>query len=94
MLSTFNFMIIILYTSRCFYFILYHLIMVPSRGLNLLICIQLLTPFDLSRRADHFDLVGCQNRIRNSRVMPIQSWGKSGILAYFGLRIGYFGHIY
>ena len=26
--------------------------------------------------------------------MPIQSWGKSGVLAYFGLKIGYFGHIF
>ena len=26
--------------------------------------------------------------------MPIQSWGKSGILAYFGTKIGYFGHIF
>ena len=26
--------------------------------------------------------------------MPIQSWGKSDILAYFGLKIGHFGHIF
>ena len=26
--------------------------------------------------------------------MPIKSCGKSGALAYFGLKIGYFGHIY
>ena len=26
--------------------------------------------------------------------MPIQSWGKSGVLAYFGLKIGYFGHVF
>ena len=26
--------------------------------------------------------------------MTIQSWGKSGFLAYFGLKIGYFGYIY
>ena len=26
--------------------------------------------------------------------MPIESWGKSGILAYFWLKIGYFGHIF
>ena len=26
--------------------------------------------------------------------MPIQSWGKSGVQAYFGLKIGYFDHIY
>ena len=25
--------------------------------------------------------------------MPVQSWGKSGVMAYFGLKIGYFGHI-
>ena len=28
------------------------------------------------------------------RVLSIQSWDKSGVLAYFGLKIGYFGHIY
>ena len=32
--------------------------------------------------------------IWNGRVMPIESWGKSGVLAYFLLKIGYFGHIY
>ena len=32
--------------------------------------------------------------LKNGRVIPIQSWGKSGVLAYFGLKIGYFGHIY
>ena len=26
--------------------------------------------------------------------MSIESWGKNGVLAYFGLRIGYVGHIY
>ena len=26
--------------------------------------------------------------------MPIQSWGNSGLLAYFGLKISYFGHIF
>ena len=26
--------------------------------------------------------------------MPIQSWGESGVLANFGLKIGYFGQIY
>ena len=31
---------------------------------------------------------------KNGKVMPIQSWGKSGVLAYFGLQIGYFGHIF
>ena len=36
----------------------------------------------------------CQNRIKNGRVVPIQSWGKSCVLAYFGLKIGYFGHIF
>ena len=55
---------------------------------------QLLSPFDSSRRLDHFDVVGCQNRTKNGRVMPIQSWGKSGFLAYFGRIIGNFGHIY
>ena len=53
-----------------------------------------LVPFDSSWWADHVDVVGCQNRIKNVRVMPIQSWGKSGILAYFRLKIGYFCHIY
>ena len=27
-------------------------------------------------------------------IMPNQSWGKSGIITYFGLKIGCFGHIY
>ena len=26
--------------------------------------------------------------------MPIQSWSESGVLANFGLKIGYFGQIY
>ena len=26
--------------------------------------------------------------------MPIESWGKSGVLAYFWLKIGYVGHIF
>ena len=26
--------------------------------------------------------------------MPIQIWGKSGVLAYFRLTIGYYGHIH
>ena len=55
---------------------------------------KLFTPFDSSRRADHFDVVGCQNRIKIGWVMLIQSWGKSGELANFGLQIGYFGNIY
>ena len=25
--------------------------------------------------------------------MPIQSWSKNGVLAYFGPKIGFFGHI-
>ena len=50
--------------------------------------------FDLSRRADHFGVVGCQNRMKDGQVMPIQSWGKSGVLAYFWLKIGYSGHIF
>ena len=29
------------------------------------------------------------NRIKNVQVMPIQSWGKSGALAYFGPKIGH-----
>ena len=26
--------------------------------------------------------------------MPIESWGKSGVLAYFGPKISHFGHIF
>ena len=26
--------------------------------------------------------------------MPIERWGKSGLLAYFWLKLGYFGHIF
>ena len=55
---------------------------------------NILTPFDFSRRADYFGVVGCQNWIKNDRVMPIGSWGKSGVLAYFWLKIGYYVHIY
>ena len=33
-----------------------------------------------------------KNRIKNSQVMPIERWGKSGILAYSWLKIGYCGH--
>ena len=55
---------------------------------------KLLAPFDSSRRADLFNVFGYQNRLKNGRVMPIQSLGKSGFLAYFGLKVGYFGHIY
>ena len=43
----------------------------------------------LARRVDHFGVFECQNRIENDRVIPIESWGKSGILAYFWLKIGY-----
>ena len=31
---------------------------------------------------------------KNDRVMPIQSWGKSGVLAYFVMKIGFFGHVF
>ena len=55
---------------------------------------ECLAPFDSSRRADHFFVVECQNRIKDHRVMPIQSWGKSGVLAYFGPKIGHFKHIF
>ena len=44
--------------------------------------------------SNRFGVVGCQNRAKNGRVMPIESWGKSGVLAYFWLKIGYFGHIF
>ena len=30
------------------------------------------------------------NRIKNGRVMPIQSWGKSGVLAYLGPKLAIF----
>ena len=30
---------------------------------------------------------------KNGRVIPIQSWGKRVVLAYFGLEIGYFDYI-
>ena len=26
--------------------------------------------------------------------MPIQSWGKSGVLTFFGQKICYFGHVF
>ena len=35
-----------------------------------------------------------QNWIKNSRVMLFKSLGQSGVLAYFGLKIDYFGHIF
>ena len=38
--------------------------------------------------------VRCQKWMKNGRVMPIESWGESGVLAYFWLKIGYFGHIF
>ena len=50
--------------------------------------------FMQNRRADNFGVVGCQNRIKNDGVMPIENWGKSGVLACFLLKIGYFGHIF
>ena len=31
---------------------------------------------------------------KNGRVIPIQIWGKSGVLVYCGLKIGYFGHVF
>ena len=31
---------------------------------------------------------------KNGWVMPFQSWDKSGVLAYFGQKIGYFGHVF
>ena len=48
----------------------------------------------LPRRADHFGVVGFQNRVKNGRIMPIESWGNSGVLAYLWQKIGYFGHIF
>ena len=47
-----------------------------------------------SRQANNFCVGKHQNRIKNGRVMPIQSWGKSGFLAYFGPKIGHFGLIF
>ena len=32
--------------------------------------------------------------MKNDRVLQIQNWGKSGVLAYFGPKIGHFGHIF
>ena len=32
--------------------------------------------------------------LMSKSYMPIQSWGKSGALAYFGLKIGYSGYIF
>ena len=54
---------------------------------------KLFTPFDVSTSWS-FDVVVCQNRIKNGRVIQMQSWGKGGVLAYFGLKIGYCGHIF
>ena len=67
---------------------------------NLKICdrAKLLIPFDSSRRADHFGVVGCQNRIKMSELCqlkvgakvvswPIFGW-KLVILAIFFLRYG------
>ena len=34
------------------------------------------------------------NLVVSNVKIPIQSWGKSGVLAYFALKIGYFGHIF
>ena len=52
-------------------------------------------------RAYLFGVVGCRNQIKNGRVISIESWGKSGVLAYlwlkngyFWLKIGYFWHIF
>ena len=42
----------------------------------------------------HFRVDERQNRIKNGRVMPIRSWGKSGVPANIGAKIGYFGHIF
>ena len=39
-------------------------------------------------RADRFGVVECQNRIKYRLVVPIQSWDKSGVLAYFWPKIG------
>ena len=35
-----------------------------------------------------------QNRIRNDRVMPIIGCALKWQLAYFGAKVGYFGHIF
>ena len=48
----------------------------------------------LGHRASHLIVVERQNRIKSDRIMPIQSWGKSGVLVYFGPKIGHSGHIF
>ena len=49
----------------------------------------------MSRRAGVFESVfERQNRIKNGRVMPILSWRKSGVLAYFEPKFSHFGHIF
>ena len=45
--------------------------------------------FNLSRKNKQFKKE-YQNRIKNDRFMPIRRWQ----LAYFGPKIGYFGHIF
>ena len=42
--------------------------------------LRFFAPFDSSSRADHYGVVGCQNRIQNGRVMSIESWVNSGVL--------------
>ena len=37
---------------------------------------ELLVPFDSSRRADHFNVVGCQNRIKIAELCPIKVGAK------------------
>ena len=55
---------------------------------------ELLTAFGLSRRVGHFGMVEHQNWIRNGRVMPMQSKGRNGVLAFFVPKISHFDHIY
>ena len=43
--------------------------------------------FDSSRQADHFGGVERLSRMTNGRVMPIESWDRSGIPAYFGQKL-------
>ena len=54
----------------------------------------LLTAINLFRKASQFCVVERQNRIKNGQVMPIQSWGKSGVLAYFVPKISHFGQLF
>ena len=50
----------------------------------------------MSRRASHICFVERQNKIKTAELcsVPIYIWGKSGVLAYYGPKIGHFDHIF